>query len=150
MSEATYTGRRLLLDEDGDFVESGGRPTDVVAAEDVDEEELVDLIASVIDASIHDLPPDVKPADDIVAARDEALRAIAIWYVTVRKASTPLECQLRAGIEAGKVLPEEADVIREFASFLSDAGPSPTSPGHDPSRYAKALQDYRVFLTGGS
>lgn len=150
MSRQTHTGRRLLLDPDGDFVIAGGRVTDVVAAEDADEEELVDLVVSVIDASVHHLPHDVRVADDVVGARDEALRAIAIWYATVRAASTPLERQLRAGVKAGKVLPEEADVIREFASFLSDAGPHPNAEGHDPSRYAAALREYREFLTGGT
>jgi hypothetical protein len=152
----THTGRRLLLDPDGDLIDalSSGMVTsssDVVAPEDADEEEIVDLLAAVVDASEFALP-DVEPpavdANAVKARREDALKALAVWHAAVRKASTPLERQLRAQIVRGEIEEGDADAIREFCAFLSECGPNPGQPGHDPKRYAAAIRRHWKFVTG--
>ena len=56
--------------------------------------------------------------------------------------SDDLETSLRNKLDRGEISIADADAVREFATFLREAGPMPGQPGADRERRIRALARY--------
>ena len=56
--------------------------------------------------------------------------------------SDDLETSLRSKLDRGEISAADADAVREFATFLREAGPMPGQPGADRERRLRALARY--------